>query len=190
MRFFKKKHILPIKIYGNPVLRKKAIKVDQIDEKLISLIDSMIDTMYEADGVGLAAPQIGESIRLVVLAVPYDEGKNILTSPGEAQLLPRMPLALINPEVQPITEETSTQEEGCLSVPKIYAEVTRPTSIMLSAQLIDGQHINIECGGFLARALQHEFDHLNGTLFVDRLSPLEKRKIKRKLELLKKGNKR
>lgn len=180
----KKKNILPIRTYGDPVLKKTAVKIENIDDSIIELADSMMDTMWEADGVGLAAPQIGKSIRLIVLGIPYNEEKIPPTSPGELQLLPQMPLALVNPEVTPTTERLVCSEEGCLSVPKIYAKVTRPESVMLSADLLSGHHINVECSGFLARALQHEIDHLNGILFPDIIDDNEFESIKSSLDSL------
>ena len=140
--------------------------------------------MWDADGVGLAAPQIGKSIRLIVLGVPNEQGTVPPTSPGELQLLPQMPLALVNPEVTPATENLVCAEEGCLSVPQIYAKVTRPESVMLSAQLLSGHQINVECSGFLARALQHEIDHLNGILFPDIIDKEDLEQIKSSLETL------
>jgi peptide deformylase len=186
MRFFKKKQKLDIKIYGDPVLRKQAERIEKIDDSIISLASAMIKTMEEADGVGLAAPQIGESIRLIILGVPYDKEKMGHRSPGEMQLLPQMPLVLINPELTPATHDMSSSEEGCLSVPKIYAKVVRPERVMLSAEMIDGRKINVECGGFLARALQHECDHLNGILFPDIIEESELKQITPLLEKLKK----
>ena len=186
MKLFKnfKKKTLTIRIYGDPMLKKDAAKVENIDDATIELANSMIDTMWDADGVGLAAPQIGKSVRLIVLGVPYNPENISPASPGEMQLLPQMPLALVNPEVTPTTERLECAEEGCLSVPKIYAKVTRPESVMLSAQLLSGHQINVECSGFLARALQHEIDHLNGILFPDIIDKNEFDNIKTSLDSL------
>ena len=188
MGFFDKKENLRIRIYGDPVLKMKAAKVGDIDASITRLADSMIKTMRRADGVGLAAPQIGKSIRLIVLEIPYDSENIQPSSPGELQLLPQMPIALVNPEVVPTTSVTSTSEEGCLSVPKIYAKVTRPESVLLEATLLTGRKIKVECGGFLARALQHEFDHLDGILFVDRIDEDETERIRESLNALKKSS--
>ena len=178
MKFFKKREKLKIKIYGDPVLRKDTERIEIIDNEIIALADAMVKKMHEADGVGLAAPQIGKSIRLVILGVPYNKEKMGHRSPGELMLLPKMPLVLVNPELTPTTNVMSSSEEGCLSVPKVYARVVRPEKVMLSAELLDGSKINVECGGFLARALQHECDHLNGTLFPDIVEADELAKIK------------
>ena len=186
MKFFKKKKILDIKTYGNPVLKKQVERVEKIDDSIIELAERMIETMKDADGVGLAAPQIGESISLITLGVPYNPENMEHRSPGEMLLLPEMPLVLVNPELTPTTNTMSTSEEGCLSVPEIYAKVTRPEKVMLSAEKLDGTKINVECGGFLARALQHECDHLNGTLFIDKIDQEEKARISPMLKKLKK----
>ena len=184
MKFFKKKKVLEIKIYGDAVLNKQVEKIEKIDDSIIALADTMITTMKDADGVGLAAPQIGESISLIILGVPYSRDNMQQCSPGEMLLLPQMPLALVNPELTPTTHAMSTAEEGCLSVPEIYAKVTRPEKVMLSAEQLDGNKINVECGGFLARALQHECDHLNGILFPEVLDEDELKKIKPMLNKL------
>ena len=181
---------MDIMTYGEKVLREPALPVDEINDDIRDLALRMQETMYNADGVGLAAPQLGVSIRLIVLGVPApDQNKITLSTPGELLLLPRMPMALINPEITIITENKVSAEEGCLSVPRIYAHVSRPDRILLSAIFLDGEKINVECGGFLARAIQHEVDHLDGVLFVDRLDEDEKAKIKADLKQLKKDKK-
>ena len=187
MNFFKRKKVLEIKIYGDAVLNKQVKKIDTIDDSIKALADTMVTTMKDADGVGLAAPQIGESISLIILGVPYNPENMDQYSPGEMLLLPKMPLVLVNPELTPTTNIMSTAEEGCLSVPEIYAKVTRPEKVMLSAEQLDGNKINIECGGFLARALQHECNHLNGILFPE---IIEKEELKRIQPMLKKLTKK
>lgn len=194
MNIFKNKRLMDIKTYGDGVLKKTAARVDEINQEIKDLAKDMEVTMFEADGVGLAAPQVGVSLRMVLLGVPASViEKSPPRTPGELLLLPRMPLALINPEITPITDHLVKAEEGCLSVPQLYAQVVRPERIMLSAQLIDGERINAECGGFLARVIQHEIDHLDGVLFVDRLDKDEFNRIKddlNQLEKKKKGKKR
>ena len=177
---------LKVRVYGDPVLRRVAEPVDPTDKKLRALTDSMVATMRGHDGVGLAAPQIGESLRLIVLEVPMPEDAGCPLSPGEALLLPMMPLPLLNPEVVPVSGRMATAEEGCLSVPKLYARVTRPEKVLLNAATLNGERFEIECGGFLARALQHEIDHLNGVLFPDRLDKAELKKIRDRLDSLEK----
>ena len=166
------KDLLEVRIYGDPVLRQKAAQIEQITPAIRALAERMTVTMYEHEtrGIGLAAPQVGVSLRLVTLATVDDPA--ILPpnpSPGECLLCPRMPLALINPEILWRSAAADSCSEGCLSVPDIYADVVRPTTVLLQTELMDGQKISVECGGLLARCLQHEIDHLNGTFFVDRV---------------------
>jgi peptide deformylase len=190
INIFKNKRIMKIKTYGDQVLRKNAIPVEVIDADVIALAARMKETMYDADGVGLAAPQVGASLRMFFLGVPTPDPEKIPpTSPGELLLLPRMPMLFINPEITVITDKQVIAEEGCLSVPSLYAQVRRPEKIMLSATLLNSEKIDVECGGFLARAIQHEMDHLNGILFVDRLDADELAKIKTELNKLKKDQK-
>ena len=183
MNIFKRRKKMKISIYGEQVLRQRAAEIEGIDDEVKELASSMITCMRDNDGVGLAAPQVGISRRLVVLGLP--QPKNPVVSPGEILLYPKMPLVLINPQLSPIGDEISTAEEGCLSVPDIYASVSRPKTVMLKATLLNNEHISIECSGFLARALQHETDHLNGTLFVDLLKKSDYALIKNKLKQLK-----
>jgi len=138
-----------IRIYGDAVLRKKSRKVDVINERLITILDDMLDTMYEAQGVGLAAPQVGVLKRIVVIDV------------GEG------PIYLINPEI--IYEEGScVDEEGCLSIPGTLQDVVRPKKVRVKALNKKGEEFIIEGEGLLARALCHEIDHLDGILFIDK----------------------
>ncbi len=170
---------------GAEVLRQVAAPVTEINDEIRSLAKSMTDTMNVFDGIGLAAPQVGHSIRMVVLGVPMDAMSNP-PSPGEAELLPRMPLVLINPEIISAGEEFSERDEGCLSVPDIFAPVLRPERIVFRAQTLDGVEISAECGGLLARCIQHELDHLDGKLFVDRVLPGEKKQIESAMRRLEK----
>ena len=172
-----------LKTYGDEVLKKRSLPVSHIDEKILELAKAMKYTMNKAEGVGLAAPQVGYNLRLVILGVPNLTRKEMVAiSPGELLLLPEMPLALINPEITIISNNITEAEEGCLSVPELYAKVKRPDKLMLSAQRLDGSKINVECGGFLARVIQHEIDHLNGILFVDKLEKDEFARIKHDLK--------
>ena len=129
----------------------------------------MTRAMHELNGIGLAAVQIGVHKRLIVIDVPQSSMSNPPT-PWEIQLLPQMPLALVNPEIIEFGSETEPYDEGCLSVPDLYAEVIRPRMIKVRAQDLTGATFEFECGGLLARCIQHEVDHLNGFVFVDRLS--------------------
>ena len=158
---------LPILYVPAPVLRAKAKLVAATDD-VRALSDRMLATMYAAPGIGLAAPQVGEALRLVVLDV---SGKDA----------PPNPMVLVNPEVVAVSEELATREEGCLSLPGMYAEVTRPHQVRVKYLALDGSRQEIEGEGLLSACLQHEIDHLNGVLFVDYLSPLKRNMILRKL---------
>lgn len=183
---------LTLRILGDPVLDQIAKPVEKIDDSMIDLAQQMLPIMYDTNGVGLAAPQVGVSLRMFVLDVPApedEEGHPLpVNSPGEIQLLPQMPMAFINPEVTPIGTETSEMDEGCLSVPKLYAPVRRPEKVMLKATLLNGKEICMECGGFLARAIQHENDHLDGIVFVKRLEDEAFEGIKKGLDKILKKN--
>ncbi|WP_238915490.1 peptide deformylase [Clostridium sp. YIM B02555] len=145
-----------IRKYGDDVLRKKCREIDKIDDRLLTLIEDMKETMYEADGVGLAAPQVGILKRLFVVDI------------GEGALV------FINPEILE-TSGTQTDEEGCLSLPGKTEEVTRPNFVKARALNEKGEEFEIEAEELLARAILHEYDHLNGTLFIDRVnSPSQK----------------
>ena len=178
---------LNIKYYGDSVLSVISSKIDIITDEIKKISSEMIEAMHKYDGIGLAAPQIGLSIKLIVVNLSIEHlQSNSTISPGEALLLPQMPITLVNPEVTSMGTEMSTMEEGCLSVPEVYAPVTRPLTITLKSQMLSGETINIECGGYLARVLLHEIDHLNGKLFIDRLKPEDYIEIKSKLCKLKK----
>ena len=183
---------LTLRILGDPVLDQIAKPVEKIDDSIIDLAQQMLPIMYDTNGVGLAAPQVGVSLRMFVLDVPApedEEGHPLpVNSPGEIQLLPQMPMAFINPEVTPIGTETSEMDEGCLSVPKLYAPVKRPEKVMLKATLLNGKEICMECGGFLARAIQHENDHLDGIVFVQKLEDEALESIKKGLDKILKKN--
>lgn len=166
---------------GAPVLRKNAAPVAVIDDNVRQLAFDMFEAMRYFNGIGLAAPQYGVSQRLVVIDVPSD---NSTGSPGEQLLLPKMPMALVNPEIIMSSKESACREEGCLSVPGVYAPVCRPERVVLRAQLLDGEFVEIECGGLLGRCIQHELDHLDGKLFTDRLTPEVSRGVRGDLERL------
>lgn len=173
---------LDIVLYGDPVLREKGRDVEVVDDEIRALADDMIETMRAARGVGLAAQQIGRPIRLAVVDVSHDpECISYLRIDGEdAALEDWMPMVFLNPQVTPgSTRETDT--EGCLSFPDLRAEVRRPFDITAELTLLDGRRITLETDGLLARAIQHETDHLNGVLFIDRLSSASKLGLKRKI---------
>jgi peptide deformylase len=161
-------------IYGKPVLRRKAAAVDQFDDDLKRFVTKLVETMYEYEGVGLAAPQVGHSTRIAVIDTTYGE---------------EAPRVLINPDITSVSEEPAEREEGCLSLPDINLQVRRPARVSVRALDIDGKEYTIEeADGLLARALLHEIDHLDGILFVDRVSPLQRRLIAGKLKKLSKAS--
>ena len=177
--------VLPLCYYGHPALKKKSKDVTEITSDITALSKQMIRTMRAKEGIGLAAPQIGRNINLMVLDIPSDDrdnGKLAFTSPGEMGLLPGMPLALVNPKLSNPSEQTIKYTEGCLSIPGVTAEVTRPEFVHLDAKLLSGRTISYRCGGLLARCLQHECDHLNGILFIELLSPELRKSLDSDLE--------
>jgi peptide deformylase len=182
------KKIEKVRVYGDPFLAKKAEEVKAVDDKTLKFAEVLINTMIEFDGVGLASTQVGVGLRIIALGVPVPKDENgnpIISSPGEAILLNRMPLVLINPEIISFGPNKSVKDEGCLSVPEIYAPVSRPSTVVFQAQILGAESFTLECGGLLARAIQHEVDHLNGILFVDRLTKEDFEKIENVLGKLK-----
>ena len=184
----RKRH--PVRTFGAPVLREKAQPITAITDEVRELAAEMTRSMHEFDGIGIAAPQVGVSKKLVVFDIPApEEGAEL--SPGEAALLPLMPLTVVNPEIVASSSELSEYDEGCLSVPGIFVPVVRPARVVLRATLLDGRVIECECGGLLGRCVQHELDHLDGVLFPDRVAPEEFEKVRDKLaELERAGAKR
>lgn len=168
---------------GDPVLREIARPVSAITPEVRQLAERMIEAVNVFEGVGLAAPQVGESLRMVVLNLPMDSMSDILTE-GEKLLLPEMPLTVVNPEILSSSSEMDCREEGCLSLPDVWAPVKRPSRVVFRAATLDGKRIECECGGLLGRCIQHELDHLDGKLFVDRIESVEFGKIERALRHL------
>lgn len=182
---------LSILQYGDPILRAKGRQIEKIDERVRQLAQNMIETMHAANGVGLAAQQIGEPIQLTVLDISQVEDRPTTMKLNGEEIDPRtvMPLVLINPQVE-LNREAETGTEGCLSFPEITGEIERAKSITVRAQDLDGEPIEIETIGFLARAIQHEVDHLNGILFIDRMSSAAKTSLSSKLKRLQKETQR
>jgi peptide deformylase len=160
--------ILHIVKYGSPILAKTAKKIENIDEDIENLAQSMVETMYTAPGIGLAAPQINKGLRLITADLSIGEKKEDL-------------IILINPEVLNI-EGSSTLEEGCLSVPGIHEKVTRPFHVTVKGIDLKGKERIIDADDLLARVLLHEIDHLEGKLFIEHLSPLKRNLIKKQLK--------
>lgn len=163
--------ILPVVKYGHPVLRQKGATLGPITTEIRQLVTDMLDTMYAAHGIGLAAQQVGQALRLTVLDVRgiEDRPSTLFLEGHPADVDGAMPLVLINPEVQPVGAPVAGPE-GCLSFPELYAEVFRAESVDVRATALDGRPLAFRCGGLLAKAIQHEVDHLNGILFIDRMT--------------------
>lgn len=173
--------ILPIYIYGSQVLRSVAAPADITDkEKTRQFISDMIETMHNADGCGLAAPQVGVSTRILVV-----DGNDLADTYPELKGFHR---EMINPEVIFESEETSSYEEGCLSIPRLDAEIVRPKQIRVRYTNADFQEVEEDFDDFAARMVQHELDHLDGVLFVDHASPIRKKMLQGKLAGIAKGN--
>lgn len=165
--------LLPILTAPDPRLKQKAARVETVTDDLRQLMDDMLETMYQAPGIGLAAPQIGVLKRVIVADIGKDETD-------------RQPVRMINPEIVWVSDDDNTYEEGCLSVPEHYAAVVRPRAIRV--RYVDEQNEirEVEADGLLATVLQHEMDHLDGILFIDHLSSLKRNMILRKLQKTKK----
>jgi peptide deformylase len=170
--------ILEIVRYGHPALRAKGRRVDKIDARIRALAHDMLETMHDAEGVGLAAQQVGMPVQLCVIDVTEVKDRpSVLRVAGvPVEIEAHMPLVLINPEVETFGKP-QTGVEGCLSFPGVRTDVTRPDGIRVKAQTLDESMLEFEAGGLLARAIQHEHDHLQGILFIDRVSALERRRI-------------
>ena len=180
---------LRIRHYGDPVLRAKGKRIAQVDERIRSLAIDMIEAMHAANGVGLAAQQIGEPLQLTVIDVAdvEDRPSTLRIDGREADIRSAMPMVLLNPQITLGTEIVSGLE-GCLSFPEITADIDR--SVIVQAQTLEGDTIKLEATGLLARALQHEIDHLNGILFIDRMSSALKVSLSSKLKRLQKETER
>lgn len=167
--------VLEIIKFGNPTLVKRAEEIKDIDSRIQELAQNMIQTMHLAPGIGLAAPQVNRSVRLIAVDLSVGEKKEDL-------------IVLINPKLLS-QEGESVEEEGCLSVPEVQEKVTRPYRISVKGIDLNGKEIIIEAEGLLARVFCHEIDHLNGKLIIDRISPLKRTLIKKKLKKLRDAGK-
>ncbi len=181
--------IRPIVRYGHPVLRQRCREVTEVDDSLRTLAEDMLETMADADGVGLAAPQVGIDLRLAVIDVSSDRDPDatLKVNGEETDIRSVMPLVFINPELHP-GKRKETASEGCLSIPGFHAPVRRPGDVRAILTMLDGTKVEIEANGLLARALQHETDHLNGVLFIDRLSAVEKVSARSRLRRMLEGD--
>jgi peptide deformylase len=183
--------ILSILQYGDPILRAKGQRIEKIDDYIRELAANMIETMHAANGVGLAAQQVGEPLRLTVLDISQveDRPSTLKLNGNDVDPATSMPLVLINPEIE-LGRETEIGTEGCLSFPEITGQIERPESTKARAQNLEGHEIEIEATGLLARAIQHEVDHLNGILFIDRMNSAAKAALSSRLKRLQKQTKR
>jgi peptide deformylase len=163
--------ILPIRIYGDPVLRRKAEQIKDIDGEVAGLAEQMIASLQKARGLGLAAPQVGRSRAMCIINLPALDEKH------------KKPLVLINPQVV-MEQDRIIYQEGCLSFPGLYAEIERPAKVGVKGLDLDGKELEYQADEFLARVFQHEIDHLNGVLFIDRLSPIKRQLLKKQLREL------
>jgi peptide deformylase len=177
--------VLPIVMYGHPVLRQKGARIDSVSPEITRLIGDMLESMRAHNGVGLAAQQIGRALQLTVVDV-----REVTDRPSWAErdgkkidLNELMPLVLINPVLTPVGE-AETGPEGCLSFPELFADISRPAAVDVRAQDAAGKPLAFRCGGLLARAVQHEVDHLNGILFIDRMNASDKNELQPELDEL------
>jgi peptide deformylase len=177
----------PITTYGNPVLREKARRVDVVNDEMRALADTMLKEMYVADGIGLAAEQYGHTEAVFVLDIPVRSDQDEQGQPMNPGV--PMPLIVFNPEIIGVSEETDVMSEGCLSFPGLQVAVTRPIAVVLRYLDRDGNEQTLNAKGLLARAIQHENDHLNGVLLVDHMTPVDKILKAGKLKQLVKQNK-
>ena len=166
--------LLPILTAPDPRLKKKSKPVETVDDDVRRLMDDMLETMYAAPGIGLAAPQVGEALRVIVLDVAKDDQ-------------PKQPLRLANPEIVWASEERIPHEEGCLSLPEQFADVTRPREVRVRYRGHDDEVRELDASGLLAVCVQHEMDHLEGLLFVDHISTLRRSMILKRLVKYKKA---
>ncbi|MEP0545506.1 MAG: peptide deformylase [Rhodothermales bacterium] len=178
--------ILPIYPYGSPILREETIPIEADSPALQQLIDDMVETMHAASGIGLAAPQIGRRERLFVVDLSA-MAEDLMEELGEIPPWARAPMAFINPEIVEEDEGVCEYEEGCLSIPDIRELVARPDRVRVRFLDRDFTEHDIVAGGILARVIQHELDHLHGVLFIDHISQLRRKLLKRRLNTIARG---
>src|SRR6266850_986528 len=183
--------ILEVVKYGTPILRKKGDRVAEVTPTIKKLISDMFETMYAHKGVGLAAQQVGLALQLTIIDVRgvTDRPSSLELGGQPADVHEFMPLVLMNPEIKPVGQPVAGPE-GCLSFPEIFAEITRPDVVDVQAMNQEGKQIEFRCGGLLARAVQHETDHLHGILFIDRMTKETKEQLRPELEAMQAETKR
>jgi peptide deformylase len=182
---------LEIVQYGHPSLRAKGKRIARVDDRIRALASDMLETMHANNGVGLAAQQVGEALQLTVVDISGVEDRPSTLRLNGRKVDPKtaMPLVLLNP-VLTLDDETESGTEGCLSFPEINAEIDRAVWITAKAETLEGEPLQIEASGLLARALQHEVDHLHGILFIDRMSSATKASLASRLKRLQKETQR
>ena len=180
--------ILEIVKYPAPVLRQSGKKISEVSDEIRELAENMIETMNEAQGVGLAAQQVGRAIQMAVVDVSHDpECVSYCRVNGEpTELTDICPLVFINPEIEPRGDK-ETESEGCLSFPDLRSDITRKGEVLARVETLDGEELVIETDGLFARAIQHEVDHLFGKLFIDRMSSARKLAIRKQLREMQQG---
>lgn len=178
--------------YGEPVLREKGALVETFNSALKEFAEAMLETMYEADGIGLAAQQVGKALQICVLDVRPPESANLTFEyrydGKEVPLDCFMPLAIVNPEIEIIDSSAEIFEEGCLSFPSVNGKVTRPSGVRCKFQDLDGQSHILEANGILGRCILHEVDHLNGILFIDAMDKRDLKKNETRIKQLKRAS--
>lgn len=191
--------VLDVKTFGDPVLRNVSIDVTEVTDEIKNLALDMVVTMKDESGIGLAAPQVGENIRMIAIGVHIYDDMPLPphATPGEQMLKNLQPLVMINPKITRFSEEISVLDEGCLSIPDLDAEVLRPAEIELEGTIIverGDQFVNkpvrFVCGNLLSTCFQHEIDHLDGILYVDRASDDDKKRLERSLKKMAKNTKK
>jgi peptide deformylase len=177
--------LLPIVKYGDPVLRRKGAPVGELTPEILRLIDDMLETMKDAAGVGLAAQQVGHALQLAVVDVrEVQDRPSVMELAGKpVEPADHMPLVLVNPTLR-LLGDYELGPEGCLSFPEIYSDIPRPEAVEVRATNQRGEPLEFRAGGLLSRAIQHEYDHLQGILFIDRMDTDTRRKLRTELEAM------
>ena len=176
--------ILDVVNYGHPVLREKGAVIESFDASLASFASNMLETMYAADGIGLAAQQVGEAKRVFVMDVPPEREEG---EPPVSEPVVSMPIVLVNPEILSVEGEPETELEGCLSFPEVFLKVTRKSVVTVRYQDLKGDTHELKAEGLLGRCIQHEFDHVEGVLFIDHVSEINRLRVAGKLKRLQKA---
>ena len=170
--------VLKLKFFPDPILRKKAHKVEDINDEILSLLDDMAETMYKSNGIGLAANQVGQLKRVIVMDCSKEDNEDKVS---EKTVKPKL-YKMINPEIISFSENTSEWEEGCLSIPPYKSIVKRPAEVTIKFVDESGKEKKLDAKGLLATCVQHEIDHLNGKLFIDHISRIKKNMIIKKIQ--------